>query len=256
MNRSRGRWISLGVLGAGLALNPIAASAETVPPDLGGELFYASGNTWLDDPDAVVTTSYHCDDNGGRVTFSASGTATGPYPGPFAETMTVTIGAATSNGQRQILSIDATFTIDSAVGDVSGTKTLDTTIQPGRFDTYNYGACSDDETLWFTDEFHVLTPQVRYSAFIRTADATYSDSGTASLFFSTFYIRPGSQAADDQEGLTSDGFEQSFRPDEEAPVLVAPTDTAQCKDDGWRALGFRNQGACVSYVASQQRAGG
>lgn len=27
----------------------------------------------------------------------------------------------------------------------------------------------------------------------------------------------------------------------------------QCKNGGWRALGFRNQGECVSYFARQQR---
>lgn len=39
----------------------------------------------------------------------------------------------------------------------------------------------------------------------------------------------------------------------------APTDADQCKDDGWRTFTnprFKNQGDCVSFVASQGRAGG
>ncbi len=31
-------------------------------------------------------------------------------------------------------------------------------------------------------------------------------------------------------------------------LVTAPTSKAQCKDNGWQALGFRNQGACVSYA--------
>jgi hypothetical protein len=248
----------VGVAVAAVGISPVSANAETVPPDLGGEVLYASGLTWFNDPDAVVTTSYHCDENGGSVTFSASGTATGPYPGTFTEDMTVTVGPDTSTGQRQIVSVNATFTIDSAVADVSGSKTLDPSIQPAS--GLNFGSCynppTGDPSVWFTESFEAHSPQLRYTAFIRTSDATYVDSGTANLFFVTFYIVPGSIAVDEQEGLYSDGFEQDFRTDGNAPVLAAPTDTAQCKNDGWRALGFRNQGQCVSHVASEQRGGG
>jgi hypothetical protein len=37
----------------------------------------------------------------------------------------------------------------------------------------------------------------------------------------------------------------------DAPPL--PTSTDQCKKDGWRAYGFRNQGACVSFVNAASR---
>lgn len=39
----------------------------------------------------------------------------------------------------------------------------------------------------------------------------------------------------------------------------APTSTEDCKNDGWRTFTnprFKNQGDCVSYVASEGRAGG
>jgi hypothetical protein len=36
-------------------------------------------------------------------------------------------------------------------------------------------------------------------------------------------------------------------------TIVLPTDPAQCKNGGWRTFGgvFKNQGDCVSFVASQ-----
>ena len=37
---------------------------------------------------------------------------------------------------------------------------------------------------------------------------------------------------------------------------VAPTSKDQCKNGGWRNFGFRNQGQCVSFVASGERSGG
>lgn len=44
-----------------------------------------------------------------------------------------------------------------------------------------------------------------------------------------------------------------------AVVGAAPTSADQCKNEGWRRFTnprFRNQGDCVSYVASEGRAGG
>ncbi len=41
-------------------------------------------------------------------------------------------------------------------------------------------------------------------------------------------------------------------------VVALPTDKNQCKDGGWKSfssLGFKNQGACVSYVQSNDKAG-
>lgn len=38
----------------------------------------------------------------------------------------------------------------------------------------------------------------------------------------------------------------------EAPSNITGYSKDQCKDGGWRTLGFRNQGQCVSYFAKQQ----
>lgn len=45
------------------------------------------------------------------------------------------------------------------------------------------------------------------------------------------------------------GTQQNTRPDENAP-----TSKEQCKNEGWRDLGYRNQGQCVSAIVSQRRA--
>lgn len=36
-------------------------------------------------------------------------------------------------------------------------------------------------------------------------------------------------------------------------VVNGPTDASQCKNGGWQALGFKNQGQCVSSVASKNK---
>src|SRR5438309_189442 len=69
-----------------------------------------------------ITTN--CNPNGtSTVMFSASGVATGPYPGTFTEVGTATIGPQTvspSGGSSlgTLLTFDAVFTIQSPTGDV------------------------------------------------------------------------------------------------------------------------------------------
>ena len=78
-----------------------------------------------------VTLTIDCDPSRvSTVQYSASGTATGPYPGTFTVHGTVTIAPQTLPGPRTgtvagpLQSLHETFTITSALGTVSGTKTL------------------------------------------------------------------------------------------------------------------------------------
>ncbi|MFP5319319.1 MAG: hypothetical protein ACLGI2_13640 [Acidimicrobiia bacterium] len=229
-----------------VSLVPAAAQAGP-PPDLAGEVFNASGMTWETDPDAVVTTAYACDEEGGTAVATATGAATGPYPGTFSEQLTVTLGPADPSGLREIVDIQARFTIDSPVGQVEGTKSFDRTVVPEQFDTME-ASCLEDSGSWYTHSIYAITPQLRYSALITAADGTFADFGTATLFYSTFYVREGPQA-----GQTVDGFEQRFRSDGVAPVVALPTDVDQCRDGGWARFGFRNQGECVRYVVTGKR---
>jgi len=119
-----GRFTLVAALAAALAL---AASQSAVADDpatatLAGEemLVQDITLTTLDcDPTRVSTVSY-----------SASGIATGPYPGPFTVHGTVTIQPQTQPGPRTgtvagpLRSLSETFTIDSPLGAVTGTKSL------------------------------------------------------------------------------------------------------------------------------------
>lgn len=245
--RARAAALTTIVLTVGLLVSaPVAGAQTVIPPDLAGENFFASGVTFETDPDALITTAYRCDESGGSATFTATGPATGPYPGTFTEEMTVTLGPG-SVGTRAIVSIEATFSIDSPVAQVSGTKSFDPTIVPGRFDTLGAG-CTADSGDWFVRELYAITPRLAYSALITTADGTFADFGTATLFYSTFLVVEGPQT-----GMTVDGFEETFRSDGVAPVLALPTDVDQCKDGGYARFGFKNQGECVRYIVTNKR---
>src|SRR3954462_6894473 len=104
------------------ALIPFPAStalADVGAPTLTGEEFF--------DPVPDITAT--CEPGGtSTISFNAAGTATGPYPGPFTETGVATLGPQSFdvNGtpHGSLLTFDAVFTIDSNVGEVTGTKTL------------------------------------------------------------------------------------------------------------------------------------
>src|SRR6266516_787404 len=110
--------------GISLVVFPVSTALAAVgPPTLTGEEFL--------DPSPNITAS--CDVNGtSTISFSSSGVAAGPYPGTFTEVGTATLGPqsfdvnGTPNGF--LLSFDAVFTINSSVGNVTGTKTFSTSV--------------------------------------------------------------------------------------------------------------------------------
>src|SRR3954454_888459 len=94
----------------------------------------------------VTLTTINCDPSQvSTVDYTASGVATGPYPGTFTAQGTVTIAPQTQPGPRPgtvagpLASLSETFTIDSALGTVTGTKSLPLT-GPGAGDV---GSCQD-----------------------------------------------------------------------------------------------------------------
>src|SRR5919201_923598 len=69
---------------------------------------------------AVVSASVTCTSpSTGVLTYDAVGTATGPYPGTYEESGTFRYDNGT------VTSFNATFTIDSPVGQVQGRKSLE-----------------------------------------------------------------------------------------------------------------------------------
>jgi hypothetical protein len=158
---------------AGLALFVAAAMAQVPPPTLSAEHFTAA-------PD--VTTN--CNPNGtSTVTFSASGVATGPYPGTFTEVGSATIGPQTlSPGGGQsigtLLTFDAVFTIHSVAGDVTGTKTLAFPVTDPATQVA-IGQCNTFGTAELEDVIDRFT--VRYEAQISTPDGDFADRGLIPL---------------------------------------------------------------------------
>jgi hypothetical protein len=44
------------------------------------------------------------------------------------------------------------------------------------------------------------------------------------------------------------GFDSSFASGLGSPTRIVPTSEEQCRGDGWRAYGFKNQGLCLQFV--------
>jgi hypothetical protein len=160
------------------------------------------------DPSRVSTVSY-----------SASGIATGPYPGPFTVQGMVTIEPQTQPGPRTgtvegpLQSLSETFTINSALGTVTGTKSL----PPTGATPSDIGSCQHvtgfatgpitDATGTVVDVFS----EPVYDAIVQQPSGTFHVTGDASISFTELdldgmcmlvqcHFR---QAAFDQSFLTS-----------------------------------------------------
>jgi hypothetical protein len=112
-----------------------------------------------------VTTSATCNPAGtSTFTYAVSGVAAGPYPGTFTETGTATIGSQISPGggteAALLLSFNASFVINSPLGNVTGTKQL----PPG----VGVGECIEFGFFNSHDIVIPITPQpAAYTATIR-----------------------------------------------------------------------------------------
>jgi hypothetical protein len=180
---------------------------------------------------------------GGPIDFEASGTATGPYAGTFTETGRVTIGPEDPvNGRQRVTAAQISFSVDSAAGQVTGTKTYVPTGDPNV--NAATGRCDFDGV---GGSFTIFSDDLRYSVTIETPDGqTCTQSGGSSL-----------QLIDDSSVL-ADRFAESFLNDLAAPAPVCaggepeepemPVSKDDCKDGGWALFGFRNQGECIAWV--------
>jgi hypothetical protein len=90
-------------------------------------------------------------------TYHIEGTATGPHPGAFVEDGTVTLGPLLTSTLGQLASLDATFSIMSAAGNVTGEKHLLASVPT------DVGFCTDSQTA-FLRTGQTGTMQLCYSA--------------------------------------------------------------------------------------------
>lgn len=176
---------------AQVALFGAPPSSASPAPGLAGESFSASGFVI----EAPGVPAPQCDPSSSSVLhFSASGTATGPYPGTFSESGVVTFGPQTEPAPQSysglagsVLTFSGQFQIASPAGTVSGTKVL-TEVLAGS-DATNTGTCGTFVDAPYpgsatiqsvSGREYVASVRSTYNASITTADETTADAGTAS----------------------------------------------------------------------------
>jgi len=187
-------------------MGPAAGAAEP-PPTLQDEGLF--------DPNPTVTGS--CNAAGtSTIDFSAAGAASGPFPGTFTETGTVTIGPQPPG---TVLTLTASFTIDSPVGQVSGSKQFTTT-------SSGSGSCRD---LGGFSAHFVDTQALSYTATIQNEAGVFTDQGTSGL-----------QVANNTNGTVTgpevgSSFVEFFQSDRAAPEPCPEDDYGQpdCDEDDY-----------------------
>jgi hypothetical protein len=176
---------------ARLALAALAAAALALVSVQAA--FADGGRKPLDGEEMLVqeaTLSLNCNPATiSTITYSASGIATGPYPGPFTVTGTVTIGPQTSPGPRPgtvagpLLSLREEFTINSPLGTVEGVKKLT------HATASDQGSCQEvtdfdvDQVVDGSGTVVDVFSQPRYVAKIREPGGNFHDRGEALLSF-------------------------------------------------------------------------
>jgi hypothetical protein len=161
-------------------------------------------------------------------TFTVTGVAVGPFPGTFVETGMFTLGPV----GFPIESFEATFTITSPAGTVSGTKTLTgaTSIGSGVCGAFAFGGTEAEAVD--------LQTGVRYSAEITTPGGTATDSGDSFVNYDETQLR-GEAAQGNGFSFTESFSSTSFVPSCEEDNDDQGDD--QCEDDDDQGKG-KNKG--------------
>jgi Cellulase (glycosyl hydrolase family 5) len=171
--RMLARLTSAAIVLGGLLIRPMPVAAQVGP--LAGELLFARAAEGVPNQITAIDICPSDATQSARVDFTVSGTATGPYPGTFAETGAAQFAPLTT-GLRPVLWFSANFTINSARGQVSGNASLAAVpISDGWW--VNRGMCSSSGALTTV----LFEADVQYQAQIQTATGTSSDQGRAPL---------------------------------------------------------------------------
>lgn len=188
---------------------PAAAKSPPAPPSppkLSGEQFLQSGG-------GSFTLACNADQTG-TFTYTNSGIATGPYPGPYSETGSVTIGTAGTS--LVVTALTATFEITAATGYITGITIFD---QPGPGGVFCAGTVAH------------ASAYARYTATIPTSNGPVRDVGTSLVV---------AEAGTDFGTYLNEVFN------------IMPTSRHQCKNGGWQTFQqFRNQGDCLIFVVRE-----
>ena len=161
--------------------SPALAERPSPPPTLGSGSNFALYETFTGEIEHLEGL---CQQSGTTFQFSASGIATGPYPGTFTETGTVTIRPTGVTGpfNARVVAFESSFRIDSVVDgspvEVTGTKTLA---------FVGLGHCSDVAVGEPFLSTRIAIVPVNYEARIRTSHGVYFDRGSGQASLSEFY---------------------------------------------------------------------
>ena len=205
---------------------PLAApaDAQALPPSLAGENFLAQ-----DGDGGGITTIGQVEISGDctptvpsqfTLSYTASGPATGPYPGTFTESGTLTANLVSDGGffvfgLDTVVTWTANFTIDSPVGDVTGTKTQTTVLGSTSY-------CQNPPAHYVS-----AGSQLTYQATIETPDGRFIDQGDSRAYVQELTCSPfgacGPVAFNnehfDEQFFTSTGVVPAPTP---ATVVLAP----------------------------------
>jgi hypothetical protein len=159
--------------------SPALATSQQQGLDLTGENFQATDLPATGTSQATGTCTPLGDS---AYSFHVTGVTTGPYPGTFVEDGTFTIGPVATIA---VASFDSTFTITSAAGTITGTKTLATDASAA-----SIGVCGvftqfvPNEPDSFDIQAHL-----HYTAQLQTRYGCATDSGDAFVSYQDLQVR-------------------------------------------------------------------
>jgi hypothetical protein len=226
---------------AGTAARQAIAQPPAAPPLTGEHLLAGSGLTPFG---GTIDIRGNCTPASGRpiISYTATGPASGPYPGTFREAGTATLSRITppSGGlAAPLVAFTARFTIDSPVGRVSGTRQA--TVNPR-----GYGFCYVDTHLGFpVDINQFLVLESSYEAVISVPQGTCRTTGSSDEVVAEQDAHPPNPSLDFAY------LQPRFLTGTPTTCVAGPTSKQQCKKGGWRLFRdptFKNQGQCIKYV--------
>lgn len=156
-----------------VAVLATAATAEAggTPPSLAGEVMLAGPDAGVPSSMGAYEVTLRCGATAPSWwTFSATGVASGPYPGTFTESGTVYVDAPGTGQTGPVLSVHADFTIASGTTIVTGSKDM-TMIAS------NTGSCAAGATSYDVK----FTSAMTYKATIDTGSGSFTDAGSGSI---------------------------------------------------------------------------
>lgn len=213
----------LALLVAAAVTTPTAAGDESPPagPTLQGENLVA--------PFTGLSVTSNCNESGtSTVNYSATGAATGPFPGTFTADGTITIGPQTM-GVGPIMTLTETFTIISGDTTITGSKTLAEPL--AELGESERATCQDVTTFGgVTGTGRIVDVQAAttYEATIQSPLGTFTDSGRATPVLDLVEIT-GECAPGIPCSINSGTFDQLFTLSDQTPP---PPDHCDDDEDG------------------------